>query len=68
MFARYKGSVVFRLVCYKSGHYDITNGMKERLNIKSIKSHDEAMDFILKYALDNNLKNVRYVLIESKEG
>lgn len=68
MFAKYKGSIVFRLVCYKSGRYDITNGLKERLNDKRIESHDEAMDFILKYALENNLKNVKYTLVESKEG
>lgn len=60
------GSPTLRLVVYPDGLYDVTDGVKRILNYSPLQSHEEAMDFIVKYAHDNDILNVRYTLVEAK--
>lgn len=59
------GFPTLRLVAYRDGLFDVTDGVKRVLNYTPLQSHEEAMDFIIKYAHENDIKNVRYTLVEA---
>lgn len=59
------GLPTLRLVAYRDGLFDVTDGLKRTLNYAPLQSHEEAMDFIVKWAHDNEVKNIRYTLVEA---